>query len=72
MIDSETGGIFYWTGAAKAKVWNILHRIFNDHSSYQYMKPFKKNQLGTKTRHLGPNNDKNMATRLEAELESLA
>jgi hypothetical protein len=77
MVDAA-GKEFEWTPTIKIKVWNILYGIFLNHPAYQYMRAFKKSKDGPaayfslRQHYLGANNVNNMATKLEAEFDSLS
>jgi hypothetical protein len=66
-----------WTGKVQRKVWNILYTIFQKHSAYEYMRPFKSQPDGVgayyslRNHYLGPNHVNNIAAELEKEYNKL-
>jgi hypothetical protein len=66
-----------WTTSGRAKIWNILFQIFNNHPAFQYIRSFKRSKDGCgalfalKSHFLGRNMMNNMASDLEAQYAAL-
>jgi biotin operon repressor len=73
----QNGKPHAWTGKVQRKLWNILYGIFQRHSAYEYMRPFKSQPDGVgayislRNHYLGPNSVNNIAAELEKEFNNL-